>query len=282
MFARRIWSLIETVHAVTYFAPESRESAKDAGLKGFWMGYFGFRACPLGPVGAGVVEAAFANFAPSMVHKYVPDLWSHADPAQLATVRAVAAAKALRQRSSTIEHVALSVNDDFEAVIASGSSLGLPLFTANRTLKACEDPVERLWQNCTTLREHRGDGHVATLATEQITGPQAHLLLAAEYHWDPNVFFDNRGWTAHDRAAAHIELVEAGLLDGSGLTPKGQGLRSRIENMTDTLAGRPYELALSNEHQLHLITVLSPIAADIINSGVIPFPNPIGLTNPNR
>ncbi|NOX29295.1 MAG: hypothetical protein GXP35_04490 [Actinobacteria bacterium] len=52
---------------MTYFAPESRQAAKDVGLRGFWLGYFGFRAAPLGAVTAGVVEASFYNFAPSMV-----------------------------------------------------------------------------------------------------------------------------------------------------------------------------------------------------------------------
>ena len=52
--ARRLHHRLETIHAVTYFAGESRQAATDIGLKGFWMGYFGFRAAPLGPVGAGV------------------------------------------------------------------------------------------------------------------------------------------------------------------------------------------------------------------------------------
>ena len=59
--ARELWQRIETLHAVTYFAPESISAAKSAGLRGFWMGYFGFRAAPLGTVGAGVVESAFAQ-----------------------------------------------------------------------------------------------------------------------------------------------------------------------------------------------------------------------------
>ena len=69
--AREFWKRIETLHAVTYFAPESIEAAKTAGLRGFWMGYFGFRAAPLGKVNAGIVEAAFANFAPGMVRRSI-------------------------------------------------------------------------------------------------------------------------------------------------------------------------------------------------------------------
>ena len=38
--ARSMWTLFEPVHAVTYFAPEARAATEDAGLRGFWRGYF--------------------------------------------------------------------------------------------------------------------------------------------------------------------------------------------------------------------------------------------------
>ena len=63
--ARTIWQQIEAVHAVVYFASEPAEAAKLAGLRGFWMGYFGFRAAPLGAVGPAAIVATFANFAPT-------------------------------------------------------------------------------------------------------------------------------------------------------------------------------------------------------------------------
>lgn len=36
-----------------------------------------------------------------------------------------------------------------------------------------------LWQVATTLREHRGDGHVALLAGAALAGCEAHILFAA-------------------------------------------------------------------------------------------------------
>src|SRR4029450_1243101 len=65
--ARRLHQRLETIHAVTYFAEESHAAAADLGLKGFWMGYFAFRAAPLGPARPPVVEAVVANFAPRRV-----------------------------------------------------------------------------------------------------------------------------------------------------------------------------------------------------------------------
>ena len=47
--ARRLWSRLEPIHAVTYFSPEARSALGKAGYKGFWMGYFAGRAAPMGP-----------------------------------------------------------------------------------------------------------------------------------------------------------------------------------------------------------------------------------------
>ena len=281
MYARKIWSQIESVHAVTYFAPESLDAAKAAGLRGFWMGYFGFRACSLGPVDAGVVEAAFANFAPAMVRRSIPDAWTYASPSDLVVERARAAASALRRRSAHVEHVANAINDDLEAVIACATSIGRPLFSANRDIDRPDDPVARLWQNCTTLREHRGDGHVAALASAGIDGCEAHLLIAAEHGWHPEVFFDNRGWTVEQQQLAVTRLAERGLLNGAGLTTKGAALRADIESTTDLRAGEPYEAALHPDRRAEILIELARVADDVIRSETIPFPNPMGLVRPD-
>ncbi len=53
---------------------------------------------------------------------------------------------------------------------------GRPLFAANRALPEAVDPIARLWHFATLLREHRGDGHVATLLSGGVTGRQSHVL----------------------------------------------------------------------------------------------------------
>ena len=61
--ARSMWTLFEPVHAVTYFAAEARSAYEQAGLRGFWRGYFAGRAAPLGVAGAGGMVAAPAGTA---------------------------------------------------------------------------------------------------------------------------------------------------------------------------------------------------------------------------
>ncbi len=75
--ARRLWSLFEPIHAVTYFSPEPLAALADAGYKGFWMGYFAARAAPLDPVGTNVVFATFYNFSMRHVSRAIPDAWGY-------------------------------------------------------------------------------------------------------------------------------------------------------------------------------------------------------------
>ena len=63
--ARRMWTLFEPLHAVTYFAPEGRAAFEAAGLRGFWRGYFAVRSAPLGLAPAAVTIALYAELRPA-------------------------------------------------------------------------------------------------------------------------------------------------------------------------------------------------------------------------
>src|SRR3954454_9398606 len=91
---RREWAALEPIHAVTYFAPESKAAYEAANLRGFWRGYFAGRAAPLGPVGAAPATALFFVFAPRMVERALPDVWSRATPAAALAARADGAGQA--------------------------------------------------------------------------------------------------------------------------------------------------------------------------------------------
>jgi hypothetical protein len=276
-YARDVWTRLEAVHAVTYFSPLAREAAVEAGLKGFWMGYFGFRAAPLGAVGPGVVEATFYNFAPRRVRRAVPDAWGFAAPQRLLAARSAAAAAALRALSPDADAVAERANPALAAAVEAGDEGGRPLFAANRDVPLPGDAVERLWQLCTSLREHRGDGHVATLLTSGVDGLEAHLLIAAERGTPAELLRDSRGWTAEDWEAARGRLIDRGLLGADGgLSADGLALRTRVEAETDELAGSPYA-ALDADARARLVADLAPLADAVAASGLLPYPNPIGV-----
>lgn len=277
--ARSLWRQTEPLHAVTYFAPECREAAKAAGLPSFWMGYFAARAAPLGAVGPAVVEAIFFNFQAAMAARSIPDAWALVEPAEVLEMRRSSAAEALKARIPSIEDVAATAGPILDRVVAEAEDSGRPLFSANRQLGRPVDPVEALWQACTSLREHRGDGHVATLTTSGLDGCEALVLFAASEGIDREVLRPNRGWSEHDWASASDRLTARGLLGAGGITPAGRDLHRTIEEGTDRLAAPPYRILDPADIQ-RLTDRLGSAVEVLLGSGVIPFPNPIGLPPP--
>jgi hypothetical protein len=275
--SRRLWRAVETVHAVTYFAEESIAAARDCGYKGFWMGYFAFRAAPLGPVGAAPVEALFNTFNAERVQRALPDAWGFAPPHEAIAARRSAAGVALARCG--VEALDEYLMQAMYGSVATIAPHGRALFAANRAIPQTGEALGDLWQWCTTVREHRGDSHVAALAVLGIDGLEATVLLAADQGIDVTMFEESRGWEPRHIAAAQQRLGNHRLLDADGrLTDDGRELRSQIEDMTDRQAfgviarlGQAYEMVL---HSLEA-------AAAVVNAaGIIPYPNPMGLDLP--
>ncbi len=278
--ARALWHAIEPLHAVTYFAPDVIDAAKATGLRGFWMTYFACRACPMGAVGPGVVEAAFANFAPHMVQRALPDAWSFAEPEVIVQVRAEAAAAELRRHVDELEALAAEVNPLLARIIESADGIGRPLFTANRDVASFDDPVAQLWQHATTLREHRGDGHVIALAAAGLAGCEVHQVMAAANGLTDQLFQESRGWTDEEWAAGAARLATRGLVSDGALTDAGRALNRDVEARTDQLAAVPIVAALDDTERTDLITTLRRASLAVAAAGVIRFPNPMGLPEP--
>lgn len=275
--ARTLWWLLEHLHAVTYFDPGCREAASQAGLRGFWMGYFGCRAAPMGAVGPGLVEAAFFNFSPAMVRRAIPDAWGFCAPAALVEVRRRAAAAALRRLVPGVEAVADAARSLLDAAVRDAPGSGRPLFCANRDLPAAGDAVERLWQAATTLREHRGDGHVAALTAAGLSGCEPHLLAAGAEPAKAEVIRESRGWSPEAWADAAHRLRRRGLLDDSGArTDEGHALLAEVERVTDTLAAAAYD-GIGVAGVAELTALLAEPSRAVSASGAVPYPNPIGL-----
>ena len=247
--SRALWVAAESIHAVTYFAPSCRAALRDVGLKGFWSGYFAARAAPLGAVGAGPVTAAFANFHPAMVARAVPVLlgrrWRPRISARSAPGAAAAAlAEVCRVESRTALAEALPL---LRRAVEGCDAPGRVMAAANRDLWPVvaadlgPDGLAEAWQATTTLREHRGDGHVAALVVHGLRGVEAHLLAAGTKGVAPEVLRDNRGWSEEDWDAATAVLASRGLLHRDGrATDAGRTLHAEVEALTDRLAEPAY------------------------------------------
>ena len=280
--ARSMWPVFETYHAVTYFAPESAEGYRNLGLKGGWMGYFASRAAPMGPVPPEVVTAVFFNFHPAMVARAIPDAWALADPADVLAVRLRAVDGALRrllpdhvEAPETVEAAGLAR----EASLA-GHITGRPLYGGLRSLPWPEEPHLALWHAATLLREHRGDGHVASLLAEGLDGVEAHVTAAAAGQIPREMLQVNRKWDDDEWLAAEERLRARGWLNlQGGLTEEGRAGRQRIEDRTDELASEPWRF-LGLEGTARLAELWPPMARAIVDGGGVPIPSPIGAPAP--
>jgi hypothetical protein len=274
--ARRLWSRLEPIHAVTYFSPEARAALAKAGYKGFWMGYFAGRAAPMGPVGPEIVFATFYNFSIAHVRRAIPDAWTFSPPSAALEARQEGSLAALRRAFAGLELAVEAAAVLARAAAESAPMEGRTLFAANRALPWPEEPMAALWHASTLLREHRGDGHVAALAAAGIHGREANVLQSAAGVVPRTVFgaarhYDNAEW---DSVTAG--LGGRGLLDRDGnLTARGEAIRADVEDRTDALALSAYD-TLDEQQLQQLMDALLPLTRAVIATGDIPEVTPIG------
>lgn len=254
---RRLGVLAETIHAVVYFAPEPQTAYGQLGLRGYWRGYFASRAAPLGEAGPHLVTALFGGFAPAMVARAIPEVWTVASPQQVQAARLSGVTTALRGvLSENLPAVAAAATLTDRCVQALPLH-GRPMAAAQADLQRPREPLAALWHDCTVLREHRGDGHLAAVAAAGLTWPEPHCLQGQRV--DPRQQ-EYRGWDDQSWQLA-AERV------------RGRDLHE-IDALTDRLAAPAYAV-LSAAEQEGLMQLLEPLAH--ATSSQIPYPNARGL-----
>jgi hypothetical protein len=288
--ARAMWTLFEPIHDVTYFAPEARGAFEEAGLRGFWRGYFAGRAAPLGPAGAAVVTASFFNFAPAFVARAIPAVWDLITPEDALRTRLAGAEAALRGLLAGREAEAAMAADLLWRAIDELDFSGRVLAAANAALPWPDGEssgVEpsggessgpaRLWQAATLLREHRGDGHFAALAAADIDGCEA-VVLRCCMDLRREDLQPVRGWTDEAWDSTLAGLADRGWVGADGrLTRAGQAAHDAVENATDWAAARPWA-RLGADATAELAGVLTPLAKAC--AALLPNPNPVGVPVP--
>ncbi|MEV4493315.1 hypothetical protein AB0K04_24765 [Micromonospora coxensis] len=269
-----MWTHVEPLHAVTYFHPRARAAYEAVGLRGYWRGYFAGRAAPLGPTDAAPVTAAFFTFAPHMVARALPAVWKLATPQEALRARLTGAVQALAELTYELpESHLVEAADLLEEAASALDTAGRVLGAANAALPRGEYPLARLWQAATTLRESRGDGHIAALVAAGLDPVETLSWRVAVDQPLQNML--GRGWSEEQWQAARGRLAERGWLDADGEpTDVGRADFQAIEDATDRAAARPW-VALGAERVERLRELLEPMARACHT--VIPENSPIGL-----
>jgi len=262
--ARRLFELTEPISLVNFFSPEPNEAMAALGFRGYWDGYFAGRSAPLGRVPAEVVHAAFYNFADGEVARHIPKVWATTTPEAAHAARQQGCVAALRTiLGGLAETPGLARAAELLAKASTSAPIeGRVMYAALRALPVPEEPVARLWHAANMLREHRGDGHIAALVSEQVGGLEAHVLSALDMGIHPAESF---GRIHHLPKALLAQVMtglrDRGLVDPSGrFTDAGRAAKARIESLTDALAEAPY--GGLEPHELdQLVALLEPIAS---------------------
>jgi hypothetical protein len=269
--ARRLFELTEPISLVNFFSPEPNDAMTALGLRpNYWDGYFAGRSAPLGRVPAEVVHATFYNFGPGEAARHIPRVWETTTPEAAHAARQQGCVAALRTILG--DRVGTPAFARAAELLAKASTSarteGRAMYAGLRSLPMPEDPLTRFWHAANMLREHRGDGHIAALMSEQVNGTEAHVLGALDAGVYPAESF---GRIHHLPDAYLAEVMDGlrarGLLDADGhLTEAGRATKDRIEALTDVLAEPPYD-GLTSDELDELIVLLEPLAARLEATG---------------
>ncbi len=270
--ARFLWQRLESYHGLIYFVPEADAHYTALGLDKGMMGYFGSRSAAMGAVPAEVVIATFFNFEPSRIHAVVPEVWRRTTPGALWQARLAAVDAALRRLFGDrldADDIARAA-DLLRGIVPACRPEGRPLFAGHLAQAWPDEPHLALWFAITLLREYRGDGHVAALTAEGISGVEALIIHGATGAVPPAVLQTTRAWGNDDWAAAQRGLQARGWLGVDGrLTPVGAQHRASVEQRTDDLAAAPWAL-LDDDDAIWLAALGKDLSGTIVAAGTFP------------
>jgi hypothetical protein len=243
--ARKTWRTLEPIHGAIYFVPEAAEEYRAIGLDDRMRGYFASRSAAMGAVDASVVIATFFNFDHELVQRSMDGVWEIASPDEVLAARLRAADRMLRRIGGDLVD-----GDDIAeaaelartaAVAACADPHGRPLFAGHARLPWPDEPHLVLWHAQTLLREYRGDGHIAALTVEGLSGCEALVTHAAAGDVPAAILQTTRQRTDADWDTSVGRLRTLGWLDPDGaFNDHGRERRQWIEQRTDELSVPAY------------------------------------------
>ena len=244
--ARRTWRSLEAVHGMIYFTPDAPPQYAAIGITSNRTGYFASRVAAIGAVGPEVVLATFYNFHPGLVRHAMRTVWEEVTPQQMLDARLAAVDSSLRRAfgdellgSAELADAAAHVRR--AALVATEHPEGRPLFAGHAQLPWPDEPHLVLWHAQTLLREFRGDGHIAALTIEGLSGLDALISHAASGDVPAAALQATRAWSDAEWAAGIESMAARGLVNPDGsFTDEGREQRARIEATTDRLAAGPW------------------------------------------
>lgn len=270
--AGRIARSLETLHSFGYFAPEVEEELTEIGLRRGRMCYFASRSAPMGAVSPGTVAATFFVFNPGLVEHHLSGVWALASPEEVTAARYRGISRAWSRLLGDLDPDEVAEAAELASTVAQACSVaGRPLSAAHAGLQWPSEAHLVLFHALTIVREHRGDGHIAALLAEGLSGIEALVTHTATGRgFTVEAARATRGWSEGEWGATVADLVDRGVLTSeAGLTAEGSALRRRVEEATHRMAVQPWE-ALGEEGATRLAELGWPWVQGAVANGAFP------------
>ena len=233
--ARRLSDVCEAVATIGWWSRPAAAGFLDLGHD-FFDGYVWGRAASLGPsVSAPVVVAAFGVFDGAMLTAVFEHGRSISTHEAILAARAAGASAGLAAATADVDRTTVETfGDRLLAACDALDGLGRPLFGALRALPVPDDPYGRAWHAAELVREHRGDGHVASLVAAGLDMAESNVLTEVWLGYRLGEYSASRGLGPERLRVAADGLRARGWLDADdGLTGAGRAARDDIEAATD-------------------------------------------------
>jgi len=242
---------VGVLHSPVYSSSGVSERFAARGVTDRLAGYVARRAAPLGlpdgRPGAHLVNATFYGFSPTAVAAQIPAVWDLISPAEALSDTLDAMRELLSGLFADRIDEVVELADLLAPVAAAHETVGRPLAAAWADVPLTGEPLLDLWLATCTIRESRGDGHIALLVAADIGPLASHLVRTGDLPEVRAPLVNMRGWTEAELDAAAAELRDRGLLDAQGRrTDHCRAFRLDIERRTDELSSSAWELAGPN------------------------------------
>jgi hypothetical protein len=278
--ARQLRNTLEPLASNVYFAPDVHAEFENLGFGpptgaegcvtlAEISGYYCSRAGCMGQVPGDVVVAAFGVFNPELIVPAVERGWSIAGVDEVLAARERGATASL-QRILGMPDELPWVTQVLQRAAGAGSAGGRFLYAGLRSLGIPATPWGAAWRAIDTVREHRGDSHIAAWLAAGLDPVEAGLLTELYYAMPSKHYHRGRGWTDRQLDAGLDRLRAAGLATGDrpALTDAGQSFREDIEVATDRQQ-RPILDAIGDDFD-RLVATLGPWGTAIVADGGFP------------
>ena len=200
----------------------------------FLSSYVWGRGASLGEPTGDVAAAAFAWFEPGFVRAMYDEGRSLLPRDDLLALRTRAAIEGLQEilaeeDVAEVGHAATCCT----ARSTRSRSSGVRCSPDSARCRGPRNRWGRLWRGCDLVREYRGDGHIAAVASTGLSPVEMNILTELWVGMPLLSYTATRAWTEEQMGAAIDALQRRGWLDGEELTEAGAAGRRVIEDRTD-------------------------------------------------